>query len=53
MAYADDVVVLVEREEKKREEKRSMIRRLERYIEEKKLRVNVGKTKKMRFRKGG
>ena len=49
LAYADDVVVLAEREE----EMESMIRRLEGYFEKRKLEVNVGKTKVMRFRKGG
>ena len=48
LAYADDVVVLAERED----EMESMMRRLERYFEEKKLQVNAGKTKMMRFRKG-
>ena len=48
LAYADDMVVLAER----KEELESMIRRLERYFEVKKLQVNVGKTKIMRFRKG-
>ena len=49
LAYADDVVVLAESEE----EMESMIRRLEGYFEKRKLEVNVGKTKTMRFRKGG
>ena len=48
-AYADDVVVLAKREE----EIESMIRRLEGYFEKRKLEVNVGKTKAMRFRRGG
>ena len=45
LAYADDVVVLAEREE----EMESMMRRLKRCFKEKKLQVNVGKTKIMRF----
>lgn len=49
LAYADDVVVMAKNEE----EMQSMIRRLEKYFERKKLEVNVGKTKVMRFRKGG
>ena len=49
LAYADDVVVLTEKEE----EMESVMKRLERYFKEKKLKVNVGKTKMMRFRKGG
>ena len=48
-AYADDEVVLAEREEGVE----GMMRRLERYFEEKKLQLNVEKTKMMRFRKGG
>jgi len=49
LAYADDIVILSEKEE----EMRSMIERLERYLEKKNLELNVGKTKIMRFRKGG
>lgn len=46
LAYADDIVLLVEEEE----EMRNMIRGLERYIREKRLQVNVGKSK-MKFRR--
>ena len=49
LADVDDVVVLAEREE----EMESVMRRLDGYFEEKKLQINVGKTKIMRFRKGG
>jgi len=49
LAYADDIVLLAEEEE----EMRSMIERLEGYMERKKLELNVNKTKIMRFRKGG
>lgn len=38
MAYADDIVLLVEEEDM-----RAMIARLERYVREKRLEVNVGK----------
>jgi len=48
LAYADDVVMLAERED----DMRSMIERLEGYLERKKLVLNVDKTKVMRFRKG-
>lgn len=49
LAYADDVVLLAEKEEKIS----SMMERLEGYLERKKLELNTGKTKIMRFRKGG
>ena len=49
LAYADDVPMLAEREE----QMESMMRRLEGYFQEKKLHVNVGKTKIMRFRNEG
>ena len=49
LAYADDMVVMAEREE----EIESMIRRMEKYMEKKRLEVNVEKTKVIRFRKGG
>lgn len=49
LAYADDMVLVAEGEN----EMRSMVGRLERYLEEKKLELNVGKTKAMRFRRGG
>jgi len=48
MAYADDLVLLAENEE----EMRSMMERLEGYLERKNLVVNAEKTKIMRFRKG-
>ena len=48
MAYADDLVLLAKNEE----EMESMIRRLERYLEGKRLEVNVEKTKVVRFRMG-
>ena len=49
LAYADDMVVMAEREE----EMESMIRRMEKYMEKKRLEVNVEKTQIIRFRKGG
>ncbi|XP_029053167.2 uncharacterized protein LOC114880867 [Osmia bicornis bicornis] len=49
MAYADDVAVMVEDEDGMK----GLMARLERYIEEKKLKVNVRKTKMMRCIKGG
>jgi len=49
LAYADDIVLLAEEED----EMRSMIGRLEEYMERKGLELNVGKTKVMRFKKGG
>lgn len=49
LAYADDLVLLAGKEEKME----CMIRRLERYLEGKNLEVDVGKTKVVRFRKGG
>lgn len=49
LAYADDMVLMAE----EKEEMRSMIGRLEEYLDRKKLELNVNKTKKMRFRKGG
>lgn len=48
LAYADDMVLMAEEEEKMR----SMIGRLEGYLDRKKLELNVSKTKIMRFRKG-
>ena len=48
LGYADDLVLLAEDEEGMR----WMIKRLERYMEEKKLVVNVGKTKIIRFKRG-
>lgn len=49
MVYADDVVLLAEGED----EMRSLIGRLEEYMEGKGLELNVGKTKVMRFKRGG
>lgn len=49
LAYADDIVLLAEEED----EMRSMIVRLEGYLERKKLELNPEKTKIMRFRKRG
>lgn len=48
LAYADDLVFLAEEEEGMR----GMMRRLEKYSTEKDLKLNVGKSKMMRFRKG-
>jgi len=48
LAYADDLVLLT----KKEEEMRSLIERLEGYLDRKKLEMNVGKTKIMRCRRG-
>jgi len=49
LAYADDIVLLAEDEKGIR----SMIGRVENYMEKKRLELNVNKTKIMRFRKGG
>lgn len=49
LAYADDVVVVAEEEGGMRR----MMRRLEKYVGEKGLEVNVEKTKMMRCRRGG
>lgn len=49
LAYADDVVLLADKEE----ELRSILDRLEGYLDRKRLELNVRKTKIMRFRKGG
>lgn len=49
MAYADDLVMMAEGED----EIKSMIKKLEGYLDEKGLEVNTEKTKIMRFRKGG
>jgi len=49
LVYADDIVLLAE----DKEGMRSMIARLEGYMEKKRLELNVNKTKIMRFRKGG
>lgn len=49
LAYADDVVLLVEDEEGMR----SMMERLERYLERKGVQLNTNKSKIMRFMRGG
>jgi hypothetical protein len=49
LAYADDMVLLAEDEEGMAH----MMGKLEGYLEEKRLEVNVEKTKVMRFRRGG
>lgn len=48
LAYADDVVLMAEEEG----EMRSMMERLEKYLEEKGLELNTEKIKILRFRKG-
>lgn len=48
LSYADDMEVMAEEEE----ELRGMIERIERYLDRKRLEVNVGKTKIIRFKKG-
>lgn len=49
LSYADDMVLLAENEE----EMRSMMERLEEFFDRKRLKLNIGKTKIVRFRKGG
>ncbi|XP_024875959.1 trichohyalin-like, partial [Temnothorax curvispinosus] len=49
LAYADDIVLIAEDED----QMKSLIERLEGYLGRKRLELNVGKTKIMRFRKGG
>jgi len=49
LMYADDVALMAEDEQGMK----AMISRLERYLEEKRLNLNVEKTKIIRFRKGG
>lgn len=49
LAYADDLVILAEDEEGMR----WLLKRLERYCDEKGLEVNAGKTKIIKFKKGG
>ncbi|XP_076661049.1 uncharacterized protein LOC143364789, partial [Halictus rubicundus] len=49
LAYADDVAMMAEDEEGMR----GMMRGLERYLEERKLQLNVEKSKMMRCRRGG
>lgn len=48
MAFADDLMELAEN----KETMRSVIERLERYLDRKRLEVNTEKTKIMKFRKG-
>ena len=49
LAYADDLVVIAEEQD----QMRSMIMRLEEYLDEKNLVLNARKSKLMRFRRGG
>lgn len=49
LSYADDMILLAENEE----EMRSMMERLEGFLDRKRLELNTGKTKIVRFRKGG
>ena len=48
-SYADDIVVLTEGEEEMRE----LIKRLEKYLNQKRLYLNVEKRKIMRFKERG
>lgn len=48
LAYTDDIILLAKEED----EIKSMIGRLEGYLDKKGLELNTGKTKIMRFRKG-
>lgn len=49
LAYADDIVLVANREDELKE----MIKRLEKYLDRKKLWLNVEKSKVMEFRKRG
>jgi len=49
LAYADDMVLMAEGEE----EMRSMLERLQGYLDKKRVELNAEKTKIVRFRKGG
>jgi len=49
LSYADDMVLLAEEED----EMRSLMGKLEGYLDRKRLELNVSKTRIMRFRKGG
>ena len=49
LSYADDIVVLAEAEEEIRE----LIKRLDKYLDQKRLCLDVEKTKIMRFKVGG
>lgn len=49
LAYADDIVLLMEEEKGMR----TMIGRLEEYLDRKRLELNAEKTKIMRFKRGG
>lgn len=49
MVYTDDMVLLAESED----EMRSMVGRLEEYLDRKKVELNPEKTKIVRFRRGG
>lgn len=48
LAYADDIILIAEKED----EMRSMVDRMKRYLEKKRLELNAKKLKIMRFRKG-
>lgn len=48
LAYVDDIALLAEDEESLKE----MMERLKRYLDRKGLKLNIGKTKVMRCRKG-
>jgi len=48
LMYADNVALMAEDEQRMK----AMVRRLERYLEEKKLELNVEKTKIMKYRRG-
>lgn len=49
LAYADDMVLMAEG----KNERKSVMERFEGYLEGKKLELNMGKTKIMRFKKKG
>lgn len=49
LAYANDVMLLAEEEQ----DMRSILKRLERYLDRKGIELNAEKTKIMKFRKGG
>lgn len=49
LAYADNIVLIAEKED----EMRSVLNRLERYLDKKGLELNAKKLKIMRFKNGG
>lgn len=49
LTYANDVMLLAEEEQ----DMRSILKRLERYLDRKRIELNAEKTKVMKFRKGG